>query len=282
MCRVCGKSLVDNRSPTREKEDATICRSCDSEATRRWQRANPEKHRLNKSRSQKRNRPAANKRPSSAKIRAIIGAVKDRPCKDCGQQYCPLVMEFDHVRGVKNFGLAKGLTKNVNVVIEEMDKCDVVCSNCHRFRTLKRRKNNILDQYMLNIAVVESRKSNDPNTKVGAVLLEQWGRGISKGYNHFPTGVIETPERWQRPIKYAYVLHAENAAILGAEFRHEGSILYISHFPPCPECVKIIVQSGVGEIVCAPGDFSNSKEVLPISLAMLEEAKIPIRQVRFE
>ena len=71
----------------------------------------------------------------STKKRIILEA-KLRPCADCGQRYPAPVMEFDHVRGEKEFHLSRNGDKGITVeqVLEEMSKCDVVCANCHRMR----------------------------------------------------------------------------------------------------------------------------------------------------
>jgi hypothetical protein len=81
-------------------------------------------------------------RRQGARGRAFIHAVKARPCADCGIQYPPVVMDFDHVRGNKRFGLAKRVTASLATLAAEVEKCDVVCSNCHRLRTEYRRLTN--------------------------------------------------------------------------------------------------------------------------------------------
>jgi hypothetical protein len=60
---------------------------------------------------------------------------------DCGRTFDPYVMDFDHVRGKKAFtiGLAREAV-SIARLMEEVAKCDVVCSNCHRLRTKKRRE----------------------------------------------------------------------------------------------------------------------------------------------
>jgi len=67
--------------------------------------------------------------------------VKDTPCKDCGIKYPPYVMDFDHVRGTKRKNVSSMVNSGVAVstIEEEMAKCEVVCSNCHRERTFKRK-----------------------------------------------------------------------------------------------------------------------------------------------
>lgn len=73
--------------------------------------------------------------------RAVVYAAKDRPCADCGKTYPPYVMDFDHVRGEKLFNLGEnGATRSLEVLQAEIDKCDVVCANCHRIRTWERRQ----------------------------------------------------------------------------------------------------------------------------------------------
>lgn len=51
-------------------------------------------------------------------------------------------MDFDHVRGTKKFNISDAGAKNALEVIAEIDKCDLVCANCHRIRTEERRKKN--------------------------------------------------------------------------------------------------------------------------------------------
>lgn len=68
---------------------------------------------------------------------------KMKPCKDCG--FMPIVpdqMDFDHVSGEKIAPVAKLVSggKTIEKIKEELSKCDLVCANCHRLRTYKRRK----------------------------------------------------------------------------------------------------------------------------------------------
>lgn len=71
--------------------------------------------------------------------RTFIQMVKMVPCLDCGVSYPPVAMDFDHVRGTKLFNLNKGWAKAWAAIHSEIEKCDIVCSNCHRVRTMLRR-----------------------------------------------------------------------------------------------------------------------------------------------
>ena len=72
-----------------------------------------------------------------AKVAQIISAAKDNPCTDCGIRYPACVMEFDHVRGEKYMDVSR-IKKSVRLVQLEIEKCDLVCANCHRIRTMGR------------------------------------------------------------------------------------------------------------------------------------------------
>ena len=70
--------------------------------------------------------------------RAILDGLKNKPCADCGKAYPPYVMDFDHVRGAKLYVPSKTHQLAIAALLSETDKCDVVCSNCHRERTHRR------------------------------------------------------------------------------------------------------------------------------------------------
>ena len=66
--------------------------------------------------------------------------LKAAPCMDCNRQFPPECMDFDHVRGKKSFDISRAgqnLTSWIRID-EEIKKCDLVCSNCHRTRTWRR------------------------------------------------------------------------------------------------------------------------------------------------
>ena len=72
--------------------------------------------------------------------RVIIEAAKCKPCMDCGREYPHYVLDFDHVRGDKRRAVSKMKYCSVRLLLEEIAKCDVVCANCHRERTFKRKE----------------------------------------------------------------------------------------------------------------------------------------------
>lgn len=74
------------------------------------------------------------------KIRVYIENVKaSSACTDCGKKYPPYVMDFDHTGDDKKFNVSGLYVRgSLRQVKEEIAKCEIVCSNCHRERTHKR------------------------------------------------------------------------------------------------------------------------------------------------
>lgn len=73
-----------------------------------------------------------------ADIRRFIESLKARtPCSDCGQKFPPECMDYDHVGDNKVMSVSKmiGSKHSVEEVFAEIDKCELVCANCHRIRT---------------------------------------------------------------------------------------------------------------------------------------------------
>ena len=102
------------------------------------QRAYSKKHYKDSDRSTEeyRERKRRNVRENRRRIRELIVATKSVPCADCGVQYPPYVMDFDHVRGKKLFNVGTaGARHSFPQVEREIKKCEVVCANCHRERT---------------------------------------------------------------------------------------------------------------------------------------------------
>ena len=98
-------------------------------------------------------------------------------------------------------------------------------------------------------ALVAAQRSPDPNTQVGAAIFDKENRSLSTGYNAFPRNIEQHLLPWNREgepcnTKYAYVVHAEENAILNATASLEGANLYTTMYP-CNSCAKIIIQKGI-------------------------------------
>src|SRR3972149_2776712 len=73
--------------------------------------------------------------------RSYISNLKNIPCSDCGNTFPSYVMDFDHREGQKKLAnIAHMSVRNWSLtkIQSEIEKCDIVCANCHRIRTFKR------------------------------------------------------------------------------------------------------------------------------------------------
>lgn len=137
------------------------------------------------------------------------------------------------------------------------------------------------DVRFLELAKLVSTWSKDPSTQVGAVVVNDQNIVIGLGYNGFPRGVADTPERLNnRELKYQMIVHAEVNALLEAGPRAVGSTLYVYPsflMPPvCSDCCKVAIQAGVRCIVGYSPDESDPrvqrwKSSIQVSKIMWEE-----------
>jgi dCMP deaminase len=138
------------------------------------------------------------------------------------------------------------------------------------------------DWYFAEIAEVVSSRSRDPSTRVGAVIVKDRAI-ISTGYNGFPRGVNDNvPERYDRPEKYWWTVHAEENSIFNAGrsgISTAGATMYVVPLHPCVDCAKAIVQSGIREVVVCDSasnerlqkqfNFSDAAAVLKASRVLV-------------
>ena len=110
------------------------------------------------------------------------------------------------------------------------------------------------DEYFMAIAMISAERSKDPNSQVGACIVDENNKIVSMGYNGAPIGYDDDKNMtWDRvgdflDTKYAYVCHSELNAILNSKTSVKGCKLYVTLFP-CNECAKAIIQSGITELV---------------------------------
>lgn len=144
------------------------------------------------------------------------------------------------------------------------------------------------DEYFMNVAKLSAMRSKDPNTQVGACIVDDTNHILSIGYNGTPNGFNDDNFPWDRignPLetKYLYVCHAELNAILnfpGEKKSLYGSKLYVSLFP-CNECAKAIIQSGIKEIVYEEDKYKDTDGVIA-SKRMFDECGVIYRQISLD
>lgn len=120
------------------------------------------------------------------------------------------------------------------------------------------------DEYFMGVAMLASYRSKDPNTQVGACIVNAKNRIMSVGYNGFPMGCSDDEFPWERQgnaydTKYFYVCHAELNAILNSRDSNlDGCKIYVALFP-CNECAKAIIQSGISEVVYISDKYADTE-----------------------
>lgn len=107
------------------------------------------------------------------------------------------------------------------------------------------------DEYFLEMAWVVCKKSKDPSTKTGAVIVAPNKSVISVGYNGFPHNMPDNPEWYDNRVeKYSRIVHCEmNALIFAGRPIPEGSTLYTVPFISCERCVVHMLQAGITHFV---------------------------------
>lgn len=140
------------------------------------------------------------------------------------------------------------------------------------------------DEYFMGVASLSGERSKDPNTRVGACIVNEDKRIISIGYNGLPRGASDDTFPWTNEgdllnTKYAYVVHAEANAILNATTSVKNSTIYVTLFP-CNECAKLIVQSGIKEIVYSSNKYKHTN-THKAALKILDAGNVSYRQMEF-
>lgn len=150
------------------------------------------------------------------------------------------------------------------------------------------------DKHFLGLALYHSRMSKDPSTRVGSVIIGPDREILSAGFNGFPRGVLDTPDRLDdRDQKLKLVVHAEMNAVLAAArtgLRLKGCTLYLVATdnsgmtwggPPCTRCTVQIIQTGIQEIVSIPKKAVPSRwhDDLALAMEIIEECGIRYREV---
>lgn len=134
------------------------------------------------------------------------------------------------------------------------------------------------DLKFLGLAQFVAGWSKDPSTQVGAVAVGETPNLLSLGYNGFPPGVADLPDRLgDRETKYRLVVHGEINALINAQF--QPVTLYVTH-PPCVRCtVQILAYRSVKRVVSVkPGEDMLSRWAADFkeSRLLFEEAKVAL------
>ena len=142
------------------------------------------------------------------------------------------------------------------------------------------------DEYFMGVALLSGRRSKDPNTQVGACIVNTQNKIVGAGYNGLPIGCSDEDFPWEKTgevlnTKYPYVCHAElNAILNNIGMNLAGCRIYTALFP-CNECSKAIIQSGIREVIFLSDKYDGT-EVSVASKRMLNAAGVSYRKVEVD
>ena len=139
------------------------------------------------------------------------------------------------------------------------------------------------DEYFMGVAMLSAYRSKDPNTRVGACIVNADNKIMSVGYNGFPAGCSDDEFPWEREgetyhTKYPYVCHAElNAILNNAGAPLKDCRIYVALFP-CNECAKAIIQCGIREVVYLSDKYADTPSTRA-SKRMFDAAGVRYKQL---
>lgn len=139
------------------------------------------------------------------------------------------------------------------------------------------------DDYFMAVALLSAQRSKDPNTQVGACIVNRQKRIVGVGYNGFPTGCSDDILPWYREgdfleTKYPYVCHAELNAILNSVPGNLTDCTIYTALFPCNECAKVVIQAGIREVVYLSDKYADT-DSMRASRRMLDQAQVTCRRL---
>jgi dCMP deaminase len=108
------------------------------------------------------------------------------------------------------------------------------------------------EEYFMGIALLAAKRSKDPKTKVGAVIVDDDNKVLGVGYNKHPKTENKDNDGgiypWGNDQKHDFVVHAERNAIAHSSGNLKGATMYVTLYP-CNECAKEIIQRDFKQVV---------------------------------
>ena len=128
-CAMCGLWKPSSDFHNSRTGQFSYCRECRREYDRRYY------HERGKAARRVRQRRRI------LEARVWMAALKNGvPCTDCGQVFPVWVMHWDHLPGYAKVGNISEMvgSRSRRITMAELEKCELVCANCHVMRTISR------------------------------------------------------------------------------------------------------------------------------------------------
>jgi len=156
--KICTKCLVQkdlsnfDPRPNRPSKYDSHCKECKYKVKIQWEKDNKDhvSKRRTKLRKEKPNIYIAMDQRRHDKRRDFINKLKDVPCMDCNGRFLSFVMHFDHRDPkTKIESISRMHSCSLEMIKNEIAKCDIVCANCHAVRTYNQMQNGLLPKFKI-------------------------------------------------------------------------------------------------------------------------------------
>lgn len=134
---------------------------------------------------------------------------------------------------------------------------------------------------MMDLVLKIASGSPDPDTKVGAIIINKKHGTAVSACNSVPDGIDIHPKMLERPAKYSYIGHAEENAITESArmgIPTEGASIYVSHYP-CRVCARMIINAGISIVYYGDGNYSTIDQEKPVSEFLFKKKGIQVEKL---
>lgn len=133
------------------------------------------------------------------------------------------------------------------------------------------------DEYFMNIADEVAKRSKDPSSQNGCVIVDAKHRPVSFGYNGMLQGADESKMTLsERPMKYYFAIHSEMNALIFAKRDLSGCTLY-NKMASCENCLKYCLQAGITRFVYKDLRVNSHKHGVKKSMTNIDTDEAIIR-----
>ncbi|XP_012890186.1 PREDICTED: deoxycytidylate deaminase-like [Dipodomys ordii] len=147
-----------------------------------------------------------------------------------------------------------------------------------------KKRDDYLEWYFMAVAFLSAQRSKDPNSQVGACIVNAEIKIVGIGYSGMPNGCSDDQLPRSRTAeskldtKYPCVCHAELNAIMNKNSADvKGCTIYAALFP-CNECAKLIIQAGITQEVIFMSDKYRDSDETRAARLMFEMAGVKFRK----
>ncbi|MBS3115277.1 dCMP deaminase family protein [Candidatus Woesearchaeota archaeon] len=140
------------------------------------------------------------------------------------------------------------------------------------------------EDFNMAAAFLIAKRSKDPSSQVGSVIVDENDIIVAMGYNGFPRGCDDDIFPWDKEgeflnTKYAYVVHAEKNAIHNRNTASLKGCRMYNNLSSCNECTKDIIQVGIKEVIYFDDKYNN-RDSHKAARRMFEAANVIQRQYK--